>query len=50
MNDILEVNPIIGAVKNQDQIEEVAKSDCDIVFLLNGDINIKAKDRISTST
>ncbi|MGL4913610.1 MAG: glycerol-3-phosphate responsive antiterminator [Romboutsia sp.] len=38
MRDLLEINPIIGAIKNDCEIEEVAKSDCDIVFLLNGDI------------
>lgn len=42
MREILEVNPIIGAIKNDENLEDVAKSDCDIVFLLNGDIlNLK---------
>jgi glycerol uptake operon antiterminator len=38
MKDLLEINPIIGAIKNDENLEEVVKSDCDIVFLLNGDI------------
>lgn len=38
MRELLEINPIIGAVKNDEGIEVVAKSDCEVVFLLNGDI------------
>ena len=38
MKELLEANPIIGAVKNDKCIQIVANSDCDIVFLLNGDI------------
>lgn len=38
MRELLEVNPIIGAIKNDGELEQVIKSDCDIVFLLNGDI------------
>lgn len=39
MRELLETNPIIGAVKNSNGIEKVAKSDCEIVFLLSGDIS-----------
>ena len=46
MRDILEVNPIIGAIKNYDNIDKVIHSDCEVVFLLNGDI-ITLKDKIS---
>ncbi|MGL5693098.1 MAG: glycerol-3-phosphate responsive antiterminator [Peptostreptococcaceae bacterium] len=38
MRDILEVNPIIGAIKSDECIQKVINSDCEIVFLLNGDI------------
>jgi glycerol uptake operon antiterminator len=38
MKELLEINPIIGAIKDDENLREVAKSDCDIVFLLNGDI------------
>lgn len=38
MRELLELNPIIGAVKNEEGLEAVAKSECEIVFLLNGDI------------
>lgn len=37
MRDLLELNPIIGAVK-ENNLEDIIKSECDIVFLLNGDI------------
>lgn len=45
MRDLLEINPIIGAVKNDEGIEIVAKSDCEVVFLLNGDI-VTLKNKI----
>ena len=38
MKDLLEVNPIIGAIKNDECIQKVIYSDCEVVFLLNGDI------------
>lgn len=37
MRELLEINPIIGAIK-EDNLDNVIKSECDIVFLLNGDI------------
>ncbi|MGL5330350.1 MAG: glycerol-3-phosphate responsive antiterminator [Peptostreptococcaceae bacterium] len=44
MRELLEINPIIGAIKNDENIVKVSESDCDIVFLLNGDImTIKEK-------
>lgn len=40
--DILEVNPIIGAVRNEKDIEEVIKSNAKVVFILFGNLmNIK---------
>ncbi|MBC5996715.1 glycerol-3-phosphate responsive antiterminator [Romboutsia ilealis] len=38
MKELLEVNPIIGAIKNDKCIQKVIDSDCEVVFLLNGDI------------
>ena len=38
IKDILEINPIIGAIKNKDTMDRVISSDCEIVFLLQGDI------------
>lgn len=38
MRDLLEANPIIGAIKSDECIKRVVESDCEIVFLLNGDI------------
>ena len=37
MRELLEINPIIGAIKG-DNLENIIKSECDVVFLLNGDI------------
>lgn len=37
MRELLELNPIIGEIK-EDNFESIIKSECDIVFLLNGDI------------
>ena len=37
MRELLEINPIIGSVK-EDNLENIIKSECDVVFLLNGDI------------
>ena len=45
MKELLEVNPIIGAIKSDECIERVINSDCDIVFLLNGDI-MTLRDKI----
>ncbi|SCH66603.1 MULTISPECIES: glycerol-3-phosphate responsive antiterminator [unclassified Romboutsia] len=45
MKELLEVNPIIGAIKSDDCIERVINSDCEVVFLLNGDI-ITLRDKI----
>ena len=38
MRDILELNPIVAAIKDDSKIEEVIKSDCEVVFILSGDI------------
>lgn len=38
MRDLLECNPIIGAVKSDEDLKKVINSDCNVVFLLNGDI------------
>ncbi|SHH36355.1 glycerol-3-phosphate responsive antiterminator [Tepidibacter thalassicus] len=38
MRKLLEYNPIIAAIKNDKGLEDVVKSDCNIVFLLYGDI------------
>lgn len=46
MRELLEMNPIIGAIKNDKDIEDVIKSDCDIVFLLTGDI-LTLKEKIA---
>ena len=49
MKDLLEVNPIIGAIKNDECIQKVIDSDCEVVFLLNGDImTLKRKSRFIT--
>ena len=45
MRDLLEINPIIASVKNDEAIEKVIKSDCEIVFLLSGDI-VTLKNKI----
>ena len=34
MRQLLEDNPIIGAIKDSDDLEEVIDSDCNVVFLL----------------
>ncbi|MGL6108015.1 glycerol-3-phosphate responsive antiterminator [Romboutsia sp.] len=46
MRELLESNPIIGAVKNDESLEIAAKSECEIVFLLTGDI-VTLKHKIS---
>ncbi len=38
MKKLLEVNPIIGAIKDEESFERALASDCGVVFLLNGDI------------
>ncbi|WFD10000.1 glycerol-3-phosphate responsive antiterminator [Tepidibacter hydrothermalis] len=44
MKDLLEYNPIIAAVKNDKGLHEAVKSDCEIIFLLYGDmITLKEK-------
>ncbi len=45
MKDVLELNPIICAIKNDEHLEDAANSDGDIVFLLNEDI-LSLKDKI----
>lgn len=37
MKELLELNPIIGAIK-EDNLESIIKSECEVVFLLNGNI------------
>ena len=46
MRQLLEDNPIIGAIKDSDDLEEVIDSDCNAVFLLNGDI-ISLKEKVN---
>ncbi len=44
MKDLLELNPIICAIKSAQHLNDAANSDGDIVFLLNEDIlNLKEK-------
>ena len=38
MKELLEYNPIIGAIKDDKDLNNVINSDCNVVFLLNGDI------------
>ena len=45
MRDLLEYSPIIGAIKCDEDLEAVIKSDCSVVFLLNGDI-ITLKEKV----
>ena len=45
MKDLLELNPIICAIKSDEHLEDAANSDGDIVFLLNEDI-LSLKDKI----
>lgn len=46
MRELLECNPIIGAIKDDDDLERVIHSDCNVVFLLNGDI-LTLKEKIN---
>lgn len=46
MRELLEYNPIIGAIKNDEDLEKVINSDCNVVFLLSGDI-ITLKEKVS---
>ncbi|MGL5756086.1 MAG: glycerol-3-phosphate responsive antiterminator [Paraclostridium sp.] len=44
MKDLLELNPIICAIKSDEHLEDASNSDGDVVFLLNEDIlNLKKK-------
>ncbi len=45
MRELLECNPIIGAIKDDHDLEKVIDSDCNVVFLLNGDI-LTLKDKV----
>ena len=45
MKDLLELNPIICAIKSDEHLEDAANSDGDIVFLLNEDI-LSLKEKI----
>ena len=47
MRELLECNPIIGAIKDDHDLERVMQSDCNVVFLLNGDI-LTLKEKISS--
>lgn len=46
MRELLECNPIIGAIKDDHDLEKVIDSDCNVVFLLNGDI-LTLKDKVN---
>ena len=46
MRDLLECNPIIGAIKDDEDLEKVIHSDCNVVFLLNGDI-LTLKEKVN---
>ena len=45
MRELLELNPIIGAIKDEEGLERVILSDCEVVFILSGDI-ISLKEKI----
>lgn len=46
MKDLLECNPIIGAIKGDEDLDRVIASDCNVVFLLSGDI-LTLKEKVS---
>ena len=46
MNELLECNPIIGAIKDDEDLKKVIESDCRVVFLLNGDI-LTLKEKVA---
>lgn len=46
MNELLECNPIIGAIKDDEDLKKVIESDCSVVFLLNGDI-LTLKEKVT---
>ncbi|MEG0051124.1 MAG: glycerol-3-phosphate responsive antiterminator [Terrisporobacter sp.] len=46
MKELLECNPIIGAIKGDEDLERVINSDCNVVFLLSGDI-LTLKDKVN---
>ncbi|OPJ56024.1 glycerol-3-phosphate responsive antiterminator [Alkalithermobacter paradoxus] len=45
MREILEYNPVIAAVKSDETFNSAIKSDCEIVFLLYGDI-LTLRDKV----
>ncbi len=45
MRELLEYNPVIAAVKNNEGLHDAVKSDCNIIFLLYGDI-MTLKDQV----
>lgn len=46
MKELLECNPIIGAIKSDNDLQKIMGSDCNVVFLLNGDI-LTLKDKVN---
>lgn len=46
MRELLEYNPVIGAIKNDEDLEEVINSDCNVVFILSGDI-LTLKEKVN---
>ncbi|MDS0526020.1 glycerol-3-phosphate responsive antiterminator [Clostridium sp. SHJSY1] len=50
IKELLEENPIIAAVKNEEQLDKAVNSDAEIIFVLYGDVmNIKEISNIITS-
>lgn len=55
LREMLEDNPIVAAVKNQDGLEKCLKSECQIVFILYGNLvelpaivdTLKSKDKMA---
>lgn len=45
MRELLEYNPIIAAVKNDRELQNAIESECNIIFLLYGDI-VNLKDHV----
>ncbi|MBD7910086.1 MULTISPECIES: glycerol-3-phosphate responsive antiterminator [Clostridium] len=51
IKELLEENPIIAAVKNEEQLDKAVNSDAEIIFVLYGDvINIKEISNIIISS
>jgi glycerol uptake operon antiterminator len=49
LRQLLEDNPIIAAVKNYEQLKKAIDSDCEVIFLLYGDIlNLKYNIDLAT--